>query len=32
VVIAAALAAVDSGSRQPLIPHGSGDRPHDRWQ
>ena len=32
VVSAAALAAVDSGSRQPLIPHGSGDRPHDRWQ
>jgi hypothetical protein len=32
VVGAAALAAVDSGSRQPLIPHGSGDRPLDRWQ
>lgn len=32
VVIAAALAAVDSGSRQPLVPHGSGDRPNDRWQ
>ena len=32
VVGAAALAAVDSGSRQPLIPHGSSDRPLDRWQ
>jgi hypothetical protein len=32
VVGAAALAAVDSGSRQPLTPHGSGDRPLDRWQ
>jgi hypothetical protein len=32
VLIAASFAAVDSGSRQPLTPHGSGDRPNDRWQ
>jgi len=32
VVAAATLAAFDSGSRQPLIPHGSGDRLNDRWQ
>jgi hypothetical protein len=32
VVVAATLAALAPGSRQPLIPHGSGDRPLDRWQ
>jgi hypothetical protein len=32
VAAAAALAALDPGSRQPLIPHDSGDRPLDRWQ
>jgi hypothetical protein len=32
VALAAALAAVDPGSREPLLPHGSGDRPLDRWQ
>ena len=32
VLVAAALAAVEPGSRQPLTPHGSRDRPLDRWQ
>ena len=32
LVVAAGLAALDPGSRQPLIPHGSSDRPLDRWQ
>ena len=32
VVAAAALAALEPGSRQPFRPHGSGDRPLDRWQ
>ena len=32
VIGAAAVAAIDPGSRQPLIPHGSSDRPLERWQ
>ena len=32
VASAGAFAALDPGSRQPLIPHGSGDRLNDRWQ
>ncbi|MFZ9317509.1 MAG: hypothetical protein ACO27M_08190 [Vulcanococcus sp.] len=32
VLSAGALAAVDPGSRQPFAPHGSSDRPLDRWQ
>jgi len=31
VAAAAALAAVDSGSRQPLSPRGFSDRPLERW-
>jgi hypothetical protein len=32
MLAAAALAALDSGSRLPFRPHGSSDRPLDRWQ
>ncbi len=32
LMAAATLAAVDSGFRQPLTPHGSSDRAFDRWQ
>jgi hypothetical protein len=32
VLVAAALAAVDPGLRQPLSPHGFSDRANDRWQ
>ena len=32
LVAAAALAALDPGSRSPFRPHGSSDRPLDRWQ